>query len=72
MAHLAEPLMKKGGTLFTMTYDGSQMVVDQRIGAVLAQEQRIVAGDPVLQGHETGAVFASLDLRPERRPIGAR
>lgn len=27
MAHLAEPLMKKGGTLFTMTYYGSQMVV---------------------------------------------
>jgi enoyl-[acyl-carrier protein] reductase I len=28
MAHLAEPLMKKGGTLFTMTYYGSQMVVE--------------------------------------------
>jgi enoyl-[acyl-carrier protein] reductase I len=28
MAHLAEPLMKNGGTLFTMTYYGSQMVVD--------------------------------------------
>jgi len=27
MAHLAEPLMKKGGTLFTMTYYGSRMVV---------------------------------------------
>src|SRR5258707_2620427 len=27
MAHLAEPLMKDGGTLFTMTYYGSQMVV---------------------------------------------
>ena len=27
MAHLAEPLMKNGGTLFTMTYYGSQMVV---------------------------------------------
>ena len=27
MAHLAEPLMQKGGTLFTMTYYGSQMVV---------------------------------------------
>ncbi len=26
MAHLAEPLMRKGGTLFTMTYYGSQMV----------------------------------------------
>jgi enoyl-[acyl-carrier protein] reductase I len=26
-AHLAEPLMKNGGTLFTMTYYGSQMVV---------------------------------------------
>jgi enoyl-[acyl-carrier protein] reductase I len=28
MAHLAEPLMKNGGTLFTMTYYGSQIVVD--------------------------------------------
>jgi enoyl-[acyl-carrier protein] reductase I len=27
MAHLAEPLMRKGGTLFTMTYYGSQVVV---------------------------------------------
>jgi enoyl-[acyl-carrier protein] reductase I len=26
MAHLAEPLMKNDGTLFTMTYHGSQMV----------------------------------------------
>jgi len=28
MAHLAEPLMKKGGTIFTMTYYGSQIVVE--------------------------------------------
>ncbi|MCF3933765.1 enoyl-ACP reductase FabI [Acuticoccus sp. M5D2P5] len=28
MGHLAEPLMKNGGTLFTMTYYGSQMVVE--------------------------------------------
>jgi enoyl-[acyl-carrier-protein] reductase (NADH) len=28
MAHLAEPLMSKGGSLFTMTYYGSQMVVE--------------------------------------------
>jgi enoyl-[acyl-carrier protein] reductase I len=28
MAHLAEPLMKGGGTLFTMTYYGSQMVIE--------------------------------------------
>ena len=27
MAHLAEPLMRTGGTLFTMTYYGSQRVV---------------------------------------------
>ncbi len=27
-AHLAEPLMKNGGTLFTMSYFGSQMVVE--------------------------------------------
>jgi enoyl-[acyl-carrier protein] reductase I len=28
VAHLAEPLMKNGGALFTMTYYGSQMVVE--------------------------------------------
>ena len=28
MAHLAEPLMKNGGALFTMTYYGSRMVVE--------------------------------------------
>src|SRR4029450_6950003 len=28
MAKLAEPLMSRGGTLFTMTYYGSQMVVE--------------------------------------------
>ncbi len=28
MAHLAEPLMRNGGTLFTMTYYGSERVVD--------------------------------------------
>src|SRR3954447_6462359 len=28
MAHLAEPLMTRGGSLFTMTYYGSQMVVE--------------------------------------------
>jgi enoyl-[acyl-carrier protein] reductase I len=28
MAHLAEPLMTEGGTLFTMTYYGSQMVIE--------------------------------------------
>lgn len=28
MAHLAEPLMSAGGTLFTMTYYGSQMVIE--------------------------------------------
>jgi enoyl-[acyl-carrier protein] reductase I len=28
MAHLAEPLMRNGGTLFTMTYYGSQRVVE--------------------------------------------
>jgi enoyl-[acyl-carrier protein] reductase I len=28
MAHLAEPLMSAGGTLFTMTYYGSQLVVE--------------------------------------------
>jgi enoyl-[acyl-carrier protein] reductase I len=28
MAHLAEPLMKRGGSLFTMTYYGSEMVVE--------------------------------------------
>src|SRR5260221_14707097 len=38
MAKLAEPLMKRGGTLYTMTYYGSQIVVEHynMIGAVQA------------------------------------
>ena len=38
MAKLAEPLMKDGGTLYTMTYYGSQMVVENynMMGAVKA------------------------------------
>ena len=28
MAHLAEPLMKNGGTMFTMTYYGSQALIE--------------------------------------------
>src|SRR3981189_498404 len=37
MAHLAEPLMKNGGSMFTMTYYGSQVVVENYNGMGGAQ-----------------------------------
>jgi enoyl-[acyl-carrier protein] reductase I len=44
MAHLAEPLMTKGGFLFTMTYYGSQMVVENY--NILAHDAaRLITGE---------------------------
>jgi enoyl-[acyl-carrier protein] reductase I len=37
MVHLAEPLMTEGGTIFTMTYYGSQMVVENYSIMVVAK-----------------------------------
>jgi enoyl-[acyl-carrier protein] reductase I len=44
IAHLAEPLMKKGGTLFTMSYYGSQMVGDNSNAMGVAKAARESAG----------------------------
>src|ERR1700704_684457 len=45
---------------------------NHRVGAVLAQEQRIVFAKPILQRYETAAVLASFHLRRDRRLIGAK
>jgi enoyl-[acyl-carrier protein] reductase I len=50
MAKLAEPLMKDGGTLFTMTYYGSQMVVENYnlmgpVKAALESATRYIAAE---------------------------
>ncbi len=50
MAHLAEPLMKAGGTLFTMTYHGSQRVVENYnmmgpVKAALESATRYIAAE---------------------------
>ena len=49
MAKLAEPLMKDGGTIFTMTYYGSQMVVENYniMGPVKAA---LKSSDPLSRG----------------------
>ena len=49
MAKLAEPLMKNGGALFTMTYYGSQMVVENYNTDGACQGSARV-GDPVSRG----------------------
>ena len=56
MAHLAEPLMKNGGTLFTMTYYGSQMVVENYnimgvAKAALEAAVRYIAAELGPEGH---------------------
>jgi enoyl-[acyl-carrier protein] reductase I len=53
MAHLAEPLMRKGGTLFTMTYYGSQMVVKNYniMGVAKAALESAVRYMAAEQGH---------------------
>lgn len=50
MAHLAEPLMKDGGTLFTMSYYGSQRVVENYnimgpVKAALESATRYIAAE---------------------------
>ena len=67
MAHLAEPLMRKGGTLFTMTYYGSQMVVKNYNIMGVAK-----AWPPISARRE----FVSTPFRPVRSrlepPLGSR
>ncbi len=57
MAKLAEPLMKDGGTLFTMTYYGSQMVVENYnimgpVKAALEVATRYMAAELGPEGHQ--------------------
>src|SRR4029079_11186684 len=54
MAKLAEPLMKSGGALFTMTYYGSQMVV----------EHYNIMG-PVKAGLESATRYLAAELGPK-------
>src|SRR3974390_973033 len=61
MAHLAEPLMKNGGTLFTMTYYGSQMVVENYnimgvAKAALEAAVRYIAAEAGPQGIQVHAI----------------
>ena len=71
MAKLAEPLMKDGGTLFTMTYYGSQMVVENYniMGPVKAA---LEVGDALpgrrarAQGHQGARHLARAAQDPRR------
>ncbi len=63
MAHLAEPLMKNGGTLFTMTYYGSQMVVQNYnvmgvAKAALESAVRYIAAELGPKGHSGARDFS--------------
>ena len=72
MAHLAEPLMRKGGTLFTMTYYGSQMVVKNYnimgvAKAALESAVRYIAAEVGPKGIRVHAISPG-PLRRARRP----
>lgn len=61
MAKLTEPLMKNGGTLFTMTYYGSQMVVENYnimgpVKAALESATRYLAAELGPQGIRVHAI----------------
>src|SRR5215813_2766484 len=61
MAKLAEPLMKHGGSLFTMTYYGSQMVVEHYnmmgpVKAALESATRYLASELGPQGIRVHAI----------------
>ncbi|MCA1494442.1 enoyl-ACP reductase FabI [Sinorhizobium alkalisoli] len=61
MAKLAEPLMRDGGTLFTMTYYGSQMVVEHYnlmgpVKAALESATRYLAAELGPQGIRVHAI----------------
>ena len=73
MAKLAEPLMKEGGTLSTMTYYGSQMVVENYnmmgpVKAALEAATRYLAAELGPKGHQ-----GACDLpRAAKNPGGIR
>jgi enoyl-[acyl-carrier protein] reductase I len=61
MARLAEPLMKRGGALFTMTYYGSQMVVENYnlmgpVKAALESATRYLAAELGAKGIRVHAI----------------
>lgn len=72
MAHLAEPLMRRGGSLFTMTYYGSQMVVKNYnvMGVAKAPWRVPCATSPPNWGPRASAFMRSRRVRwrPARRP----
>ena len=71
MAKLAEPLMKDGGTLFTMTYYGSQMVVENYnimgpVKAALEVGDALHGGRARPQGHQGARHLARPAQDPRR------
>ena len=75
MAHLAEPLMRNGGTLFTMTYYGSQMVVKNYnimgvAKAALEMRRALYCGRARPEGHPGARHFSRTagDARCFRHP----
>ena len=73
MAHLAEPLMRKGGTLFTMTYYGSQMVVKNYniMGVAKAALECAVRYLAAELGPKAFAFMPSRPVRWRRAPLQA-
>jgi len=69
MAHLAEPLMKNGGTLFTMTYYGSQMVV-KNYNVMALRKRPLRLRCAILQRNLARKAFASTPSRPGRSRLG--
>ena len=71
MAHLAEPLMRKGGTLFTMTYYGSQMVVKNYniMGVAKAALECAVRYIAAELGPKESAYMQSLQARSQRAQL---
>ena len=71
MAHLAEPLMKNGGSMFTMTYYGSQMVVENYnvmgvAKAALEAAVRYIAAERIVTTVEAAFDLASAAVRTRR------
>lgn len=72
MAHLAEPLIKRGGAFFTMTYHGSQFVVENynimgAAKAALESAVRYVATELGPKGIRVHAISPALS-RPAPPP----
>jgi enoyl-[acyl-carrier protein] reductase I len=70
MAKLAEPLMKDGGTLATMTYYGSQIVVENynMMGPVKAALEARSAISPLSSGPKASGCMPSPQVRSRPAP----